>query len=152
MATAKEIIDAMSLSPHPEGGWYRETFRAAPLDGNEAQQARASCTCILYLLQKGERSHWHRVTDADEIWMYHAGAPLRLSVFDTIAEEFVLGPLQGETASASVLQAFVPKGAWQAAESLGEWSLVGCVVAPGFEFSGFEMAPPDFDPATLGNT
>lgn len=146
MLSAQEVIKAHGLSAHPEGGWYSETFRAAPViadarvdDGAE----RASSTCILYLLQKGERSHWHRVIDADEVWLYHAGAPLRLSVFDTKQEDFVLGPI-GE--DGTVLQAFVPKRAWQAAESQGDWTLVGCVVAPGFEFSSFEMAPPGFDP------
>lgn len=137
--SADDIIASLGLKPHPEGGHYLETFRDAP-----GADGRARSTAILFLLRNGERSHWHRV-DATEIWHYHAGDPLRLEIDDgrrrtTIA----LGPdvLNGEFP-----QGVVPAGAWQAAETMGAWTLVGCTVAPGFEFKGFELAPPGFDPA-----
>ncbi|HVZ98923.1 MAG TPA: cupin domain-containing protein, partial [Caulobacterales bacterium] len=113
---------------------YVETFRdAAGADG------RAHATAIYFLLQGGERSHWHRV-DAAEIWAWHAGAPLALSIDRT---SLVLGP---DLAAGERPQAVVPAHAWQAARSLGDWTLATCVVAPGFEFNGFELAPPDFRP------
>lgn len=137
--TAAEIIDALGLEPHPEGGWFRETWRAPAEDG-----ARASCTSIYYLLKAGERSHWHRV-DATEIWHYYAGAPLRLSLSEDgkTAREAVLGP--GLSAGQSP-QLIVNPGEWQAAQSLGDYTLVGCTVSPAFEFSGFEMAPQGWAP------
>ncbi|MGE0829605.1 MAG: cupin domain-containing protein [Hyphomonadaceae bacterium] len=122
------------MLPHPEGGHFVETFRdAAGPDG------RARATAIYFLLQRGERSHWHRV-DAAEIWLWHAGAPLSLKIERA---EKILGP---DLAAGQAPQAIVPTRAWQAAESLGDWTLVSCVVAPGFEFSGFELAPSDFTP------
>lgn len=141
---AEEVIRLLGLQPHPEGGFFRETFR----DGATDAAGRSRSTAIYYLLRDGEVSVWHRVTDAAEVWLYHAGAPLALqiSVDGTVAslETQVLGidPARGETP-----QAVVPAGAWQAARSLGEWTLVGCVVAPAFEFSSFEMAPPGWAPA-----
>jgi predicted cupin superfamily sugar epimerase len=139
MRSADDIIRALDLKLHPEGGHYRETFRDTHLvDG------RAASTAILFLLARGERSHWHRV-DAVEIWHYHAGAPLSLSVVDGAAEAiFRLG---ADISSDEIPQATVPARAWQAAESLGDWTLVGCTVAPGFEFSGFELAPKGWSPA-----
>ena len=139
MPSAQAIIDALKLQPHPEGGWYIQTFKdEAGSDG------RARSTAIFYLLEEGSRSHWHRV-DAVEIWHYHAGAPLELSLsMDGIdSRTLVLGPeiLAGQTP-----QGIVREGEWQSARSLGAWTLVGCTVAPGFEFSGFEMAPPDWQP------
>lgn len=134
---ADEIIAKLELKPHPEGGHFRETFRdAANIDG------RAASTAILFLLKAGERSHWHRV-DSTEIWHFHAGAPLRLEIDDGRRTVITLGPnvLRGETP-----QGIVPSGAWQAAQSLGSWTLVGCTVAPGFHFAGFELAPQGFDP------
>jgi hypothetical protein len=133
-----EIVARLGLKPHPEGGRYRETFRDIP-----GTDGRSRSTAILYLLAEGERSHWHRV-DAPEIWHYHAGAPLRLDIDDGVRRHrIVLGSdiLGGETP-----QGVVPAGAWQAAESTGAWTLVGCTVAPGFDFTGFELALPDFDP------
>jgi predicted cupin superfamily sugar epimerase len=127
--TAEAIIRKLELQPHPEGGWYRETWKGPDIGG------RASGTAILFLLQAGERSHWHRV-DADEIWLWHAGAPLVLSMGIDEAGETRLG-LGGE-----VVQAVVPTGWWQAARSLGAWTLVSCTVSPGFRFEGFELAPP----------
>lgn len=136
-ATADAIIAKLHLLPHPEGGHYRETFRDTP-----ASEARAKSTAILFLLKAGERSHWHRI-DATEIWHFHAGDPLRLDIDDGRRTSLVIGPdvLQGEAP-----QGIVPAGAWQAAESLGAWTLVGCTVAPGFEFQRFELAPPEFEP------
>jgi uncharacterized protein len=138
MPSATEIIAKLKLKPHPEGGHYRETFRDPRLvDG------RAASTAILFLLARGERSHWHRV-DAVEIWHYHAGAPLALSVVDGAAE--VVFRLGADISADEIPQVTVPARAWQAAESLGDWSLVGCTVAPGFMFEGFELAPAGWSP------
>lgn len=136
---AETIIRALGLKPHPEGGWFRETWRAKTNDGE-----RAVGTAIYYLLEKGQRSHWHRV-DATEIWHFHAGAPLRLSLSPdgTDAETLTLGPDLEEGARP---QAIVAAGCWQAAESLGPWTLVSCTVSPAFEFDGFELAPPGWKP------
>jgi predicted cupin superfamily sugar epimerase len=130
--TAEAIIRKLELQPHPEGGWYRETWKGPDIGG------RASGTAILFLLQAGERSHWHRV-DADEIWLWHAGAPLVLSMGIDEAGETRLGP---DVLGGEVVQAVVPTGWWQAAWSLGAWTLVSCTVSPGFRFEGFELAPP----------
>lgn len=140
---AEAVIRALALRPHPEGGHYRETWRAAPADGG-----RGAATAILFLLAAGERSHWHRV-DATELWLWHAGAALRLAQSaDGVGETGqVLGP---DLASGAQLQAVVPPGYWQAAESLGPWTLVSCVVAPAFQFSGFELAPPGWRPRAKG--
>jgi predicted cupin superfamily sugar epimerase len=137
--TAHDVIRLLDLKPHPEGGHYRETFR----DTRKVEGGRAASTAIHYLLARGERSHWHRV-DAAEVWHWHAGAPLRLQIAHgaTIATVTLGADLLG----GEVPQAIVPAGEWQAAESLGEWTLVGCTVAPGFEFSGFELAPKDWSP------
>ena len=139
MSTARQIIDTLGLTPHPEGGWYRETWRAEAAKG-----ARASGTAIYYLLQAGEFSHWHRV-DAAEIWHFYAGAPLALTVSPNghDAEAWRLGP---EIAAGQRPQLVVPAGWWQCATSLGAFTLVGCTVSPGFTFEGFEMAPPDWRP------
>ncbi len=134
--TTQEIIDHLNLHKHPEGGWYRETFRA------EAQ-GRSTGTCIYFLLCAGEVSHWHRV-DAAEIWLYHAGAPLVLSISETDtgpATDHVLGP----DLSIGAPQLVVPKDHWQSARTTGEFTLVSCAVTPGFEFEGFELAAPGFD-------
>lgn len=137
--TAADIIRLLDLRPHPEGGHYRETFRDRRCD----QTGRAASTAIYFLLARGERSHWHRV-DAVEAWHWHAGAPLRLDIHDGAAlASLTLGP---DLAAGERPQAIVPAGAWQAAESLGDWTLVGCTVAPGFEFSGFELAPKGWSP------
>lgn len=137
---ANEIIRLLDMKVHPEGGYYVETFRAPETD-------RAASTAIYYLLQADQVSEWHRV-DADEHWLWHAGGPLALT----------LSPPDGKGASAQTLgpdlrsgqrpQLTVPAKHWQTAESLGAWTLVSCVVAPGFEFDGFEMAPSDWRPET----
>ena len=143
MRSAKEIIALLELAPHPEGGWYRETWRAEAAEGE-----RASGTAIYYLLEAGDVSHWHRV-DAAEIWHWYAGAPLVLTVSANghDAEAMHLGP---ELATGQRPQRVVPEGWWQSAVSLGAWTLVGCTVSPGFEFQGFEMAPPDWRPSPRG--
>lgn len=137
MATAitpDEIIVRLGMTPHPEGGHYVETWR-----GPDGGGGRASATAIYFLLQPGERSHWHRV-DASEIWLHHAGGPLRLHVDHA---EVVLGV---DLAAGQRPQAIVPAGAWQAAEPVAGWVLVSCVVTPGFRFEGFELAPPGWSP------
>jgi uncharacterized protein len=137
--TAADLIRLLALAPHPEGGHFRETFRDTRTVGN----GRAASTAIYFLLARGERSHWHRV-DAVEIWHWYAGAPLRLSLNDgSHTTELRLGP---DVAAGERPQGVVPAGVWQAAESLGDWTLVGCTVAPGFDFAGFELAPPGWAP------
>ncbi len=137
MDEAERIIRALDLAPHPEGGWYRQTW-AGPQAGG-----RASGTAILFLLRSGERSHWHRV-DADEIWLWHAGAALILSMAADAggAREVRMGP---QVLAGEAVQAVVPAGWWQAARTTGAFSLVSCTVSPGFRFEGFELAPPGFD-------
>ena len=139
MSEAGRIIEALDLRPHPEGGWFRQSWVAEAGPGE-----RPAGTCILFLLKAGERSHWHRV-DSVEIWHFHAGAPLVLSLAGSEsgpAEDRVLGPdvLAGQSP-----QVIVPKDWWQAARSTGDWTLVGCTVSPGFRFEGFTLAPPGFD-------
>jgi predicted cupin superfamily sugar epimerase len=137
--TADEVIELLQLSPHPEGGHYRETFRDAASVGG----GRAASTAIYFLLRQGEVSRWHRV-DAAEAWHWDAGAPLALTIADGVGRHSVrLGP---DLAAGDRPQAVVPARAWQWAASLGAWTLVGCTVAPGFQFSGFELAPPGFEP------
>ena len=145
-ADAGEIIRALGLQPHPEGGHYRETFRDKVTLG-EGDEARAASTAIYYLLQAGEVSHWHRV-DAAEIWHWYAGAPLELTVSPDgkAAETLVLGT---DISAGQRPQGVVPAHAWQGARSLGAWTLVGCTVAPAFRFEGFEMAPPGWQPMSL---
>jgi predicted cupin superfamily sugar epimerase len=138
MSTAADIIAKLDLRPHPEGGHYRETFRDRHLVGD-----RPASTAILFLLARGERSHWHRI-DAVEVWHYYAGSPLKLEIVDGAKEEIVL--LGADVHADQVPQATVPARAWQAAESTGDWTLVGCTVAPGFDFAGFELAPKDWKP------
>jgi uncharacterized protein len=132
MSEADRLIELLDLKPHPEGGHFRETFR----DGNPG---RAYSTAIYFLLKAGEESRWHRV-DAAEVWHFYRGAPLELCVGK---QAYVLGP---DIDAAQAPQIVVPAGAWQAARSLGDYTLVGCTVAPGFEFNHFEMASEDFVP------
>ena len=134
---ADEIIARYGLVPHPEGGHYRESFRAVAADGG-----RGAVTSIYYLLKAGEIFHWHRI-DAVEIWHYHAGAALRLELSLDGVEVTSLRLGLDDGAEPHVT---VPVGAWQSARSEGAWTLVGCTVAPAFAFSGFELAPPDWRP------
>src|SRR4051794_12596553 len=144
--TAADIIRLLDLKPHPEGGHFRETFRDTRLvDGC------AASTAIYFLLARGERSHWHRV-DAVEVWHYYAGSALALEIAQrgsTAIERVTLGP---DLAAGERPQAVVPARAWQAAASLGDWTLAGCTVAPGFEFAGFELAPKGWSPGTAQAT
>jgi predicted cupin superfamily sugar epimerase len=134
--TVVDIIRLLDLAPHPEGGHFRETFR----DARTVEGGRAASTAIYFLLAKDERSHWHRV-DAAEAWLWHAGAPLVLEMAESDAGPVRRIKLGADLAAGERPQAVVPAGVWQAAESLGDWTLVSCTVAPGFEFSGFELAP-----------
>jgi uncharacterized protein len=137
---AEQVIAALGLRPHPEGGWFIETWRE-PAGAGE----RPASTAIYYLLRGGERSHWHRV-DATETWHFYAGDPLELGVHADGGEASVRHVLGGDLAAGQRPQAIVPAGAWQSARCLGEWTLVGCTVAPGFQFEAFELAPPGWDP------
>jgi uncharacterized protein len=140
--TAAEVIDRLGLARHPEGGWFKETFRDATTDAN----GRSASTAIYYLLAAGERSHWHRVLDASEAWHFYAGAALTLSIADPEgrgALDIALGP---DLAAGQVPQAVVPAGWWQAAAPAGDWTLVGCTVAPAFDFASFRLAPAGWAP------
>jgi predicted cupin superfamily sugar epimerase len=138
--SGNEVIRLLDLQPHPEGGWYRQTFKDTPAD-----EGRPASTAIYYLLQAEEASAWHKI-DAVEVWHYYAGAPLSLT----------LSPPDGQAATVHVLgpdlragarpQMVVPTSWWQTAASQGAWTLVGCTVAPGFNFDGFELAPRDWRP------
>jgi uncharacterized protein len=139
MLTASDIIARLGLKPHPEGGHYRETFR----DIRCGADGRAFSTAIYFLLARGERSHWHRI-DAIEVWHYYAGSALSLQIADDGGRRAVR--LGGDLAAGEQPQAIVPPYAWQAAESTGDWTLVGCTVAPGFDFAKFEMAPTGWEP------
>jgi predicted cupin superfamily sugar epimerase len=132
LVNAQDVVALLGLAPHPEGGWFRETWRSE------------AGTAIYYLLEEHQRSHWHRI-NADEVWHFYAGDPLALSVSaDGVGEErFVLGPDLG---AGHRPQHVVAAGAWQAAHPLGRWTLVGCTVSPAFDFAGFELAPPGWAP------
>jgi len=136
--TAEAIIARLGLAPHPEGGWYRQTWI------DERATGRPAGTCIYFLLRAGEQSHWHRV-DAAEIWHFYAGAALELRLAPDAAGPAVAHRLGPDVLGAEVPQVIVPPGHWQAARSLGGWTLVGCTVSPAFQFDGFELAPPGFD-------
>lgn len=137
--SADEIIAHLALQPHPEGGWYKETFR-----DEAGTNGRAHSTAILFLLAAGDVSHWHRV-DAVETWHWYAGAPLTLKIADEngAVRDLTLGP---DLFAGEHPQGIVPAHAWQSARSLGPWTLVGCTVAPGFQFEGFELAPEGWEP------
>lgn len=131
--TAQEVIARLDLQPHPEGGWYRQTY------------ADEASSLIYYLLEAGDCSEWHRVHDRTEVWHHYAGGPLALTVSPDghDAESWRLGP---DVMGVERPQAVVPAGWWQTAESLGRWTLVGCTVAPAFTFDAFEMAPKGWRP------
>lgn len=137
-ASAQELIETLGMARHPEGGWYVQTF-ADPITDN----GRARSTAIYYLLEAGDRSHWHRI-DAVEVWHFYAGAPLELSLSDGVAVD--RHRLGNDVVAGERPQVVVPEMAWQSARSLGDWTLVGCSVAPGFRFAGFELAAPDWQP------
>lgn len=141
--TADDVIARLELQPHPEGGWYRQTWEGPMQDG------RATGTCIYFLLKSGEASHWHRV-DAEEIWLFHAGDPLVLSLADTAAGPATPHMLGPDLAQGQHPQIRVPTDVWQSARPVSGlpgpvgWTLVSCTVTPGFRFEGFELAPPGF--------
>jgi uncharacterized protein len=137
--TAQDIVRMLDLKPHPEGGYLRETFRDARNVGG-----RSASTAAYFLLARGERAHWHRV-DAAEVWHWHAGAPLQLEIALAPGriERVTLG---GDISAGLRPQAVVPPHVWQAAQTLGDWTLLGCTVAPAFDFAGFELAPQDWSP------
>ncbi|WBO22468.1 cupin domain-containing protein [Sphingomonas abietis] len=141
MDDARAIIERLALAPHPEGGWYRETWRAAAPPGE-----RAGATAILFLLEAGQRSHWHRV-DAAELWLWHAGAPLRLLTAPDDAGPVERVALGGDVLAGELPQRLVPPHHWQSTETIGGWALVSCVVAPAFDFAGFTLAAPGWAPA-----
>lgn len=145
MTDASTIIETLGLAPHPEGGWYRETWRAPPGGGS----TRSAATAIHFLLEAGQRSHWHRV-DASETWLFHAGDPLRLMLAASDAGPVTSVVLGNDIAAGHAVQHVIAPDAWQAAEpgpvGRAGWSLVSCIVVPGFEFSGFTLAPPGWSP------
>jgi predicted cupin superfamily sugar epimerase len=138
--TAARVIQTLGLQRHPEGGWFAETFRDNPGGG------RGHSTAIYFLLEAGDRSHWHRVTDAAEVWHWYAGDPLKLQEASSGSgriETIDLGP---DLQNGQRPQHVVGAGHWQSAATTGDWTLVGCTVAPGFEFDSFVLAPPDWKP------
>lgn len=144
-STADALITQLDLAPHPEGGWYRETWRG-PANGD----GRAGGTAIVFLLRSGENSHWHRV-DAEEIWLWQGGDPLNLRIATSDDGPIETLRMGGAIAAGERLQGIVPTGAWQAASSATDsaehgYSLASCIVVPGFDFAGFTLAPPDWEP------
>jgi len=137
--SAAEIIRLLDLKLHPEGGHFREVFR----DVRQVDSGRAASTAIYFLLARGERSQWHRI-DAAEVWHFYAGAPLELKIAANGRHEVIT--LGNDLVAGQRPQAVVPAHAWQAARSSGDWTLIGCTVAPGFEFAKFEMAPAGWTP------
>jgi len=138
--SADRIIETLGLQPHPEGGHYRQTWVA---ENGSGLGGRPTGTCIYFLLKAGERSHWHKV-DAAEIWLYHSGAPLILSLSETEAGPAVDHLLTPDLTQGRP-QVIVPTNHWQAAQSMGDYTLVSCTVSPGFQFDGFTLAPEGFD-------
>jgi predicted cupin superfamily sugar epimerase len=148
MDTAEQVIAALGLTPHPEGGWYRETFRdlrPGPFDPAGPPGARGAFSVIYYLLRAGERSAWHRIKDAAEVWHHYAGAPLELWI-SLDGRQVTTSVLGSAFAHGELPQALVPAAAWQSARSRGDWTLAGCTVAPAFEFAALELAPPGWHP------
>jgi predicted cupin superfamily sugar epimerase len=141
MTEVEALIHALRLEPHPEGGWYRETWRADAAPGE-----RASATAILFLLEEGQRSHWHKV-DATELWLFHAGSPIRLETAATDAGPVRAARLGPDVMAGEQPQLRVAAGEWQSAEADRGWALVSCIVSPAFAFEGFELAPPGWAPA-----
>ena len=146
-ADAREVIARLALQPHPEGGWYRETWRGEAGGRGESLNggARGVATSILFLLEAGQRSHWHRV-DAAELWLHQGGGPLKLFTAKSDQGPVVEHRLGPDILAGDKLQQVVQPHEWQAAAALDTWTLVACVVAPAFEFAGFEMAAPGWAP------
>jgi predicted cupin superfamily sugar epimerase len=140
MDEVRDLIDSLGLARHPEGGWYRETWRAAP-----AGAQRSAGTSILFLLESGQRSHWHRV-DATELWIFQAGHALTLSTADADTDAISSIRLGADVRAGEQPQHVIAPGQWQSAQAGDGWCLVACVVVPGFRFEGFELAPPGWEP------
>ena len=142
MTDVAAVIAALGMQAHPEGGWFAETWRATAADG-----ARPSGSAILYLLEAGDRSHWHTF-DADEVWQFSAGDALELSIWDPAApsSQVVRHRLGPDLDNGDRPQAVVPAGCWQSARPLGAWTLVGCIVIPAFDFDTFRLAPEGWEP------
>ncbi|MEM9631934.1 MAG: cupin domain-containing protein [Pseudomonadota bacterium] len=138
--SAEQVVDLLKMQPHPEGGFYVETFRDEVADAN----GRAASTLIYFLLPEGVLSRWHKV-DAVETWHWYAGSPLELSISPDGKSKEIL-TLGNNLLAGERPQGIVPRDGWQQAQSLGTWTLVGCTVAPGFQFEGFEMAPDGWEP------
>jgi predicted cupin superfamily sugar epimerase len=142
--TADDLIQSLNLAPHPEGGWYRETWRAPAEEGQ-----RPASSAVYYVIRPGQRSHWNRV-DADEIWLWHAGDPLEVSMSPGEAGPVTTIRLGGNVGAGEYPQLIIPKGHWQAADpvegSAAGYTFISCIVAPAFEFSGFELAAPGWAP------
>lgn len=141
MDDAKRIIAELELAPHPEGGWFRETWRAPP----DMAGGRDAATAILFLLEQGQKSHWHRV-DAAELWLFHGGSPVTLRTAHGDDGPICERRLGADVLAGQTPQHLVKPGEWQGAEATEGWSLVACVVVPGFSFAGFELAPPEWQP------
>jgi predicted cupin superfamily sugar epimerase len=141
---ADELVRALDLAPHPEGGWYRETWRSRA-DGGE----RAAATAVYYVIEPGQRSHWNRV-DADEMWLWHAGDPLELSISETDEGPARTVRLGGRVGEGEEPQVIVPKGHWQSAVPVADgeagYTFLSCIVAPAFHFAGYELAEPGWAP------
>ena len=140
MSHARTLIDALALTPHPEGGWYRETWRADAPDGE-----RAAATAILFLLEEGQRSHWHRV-DATELWLFHAGSALLIETAPGDGGPVRVARLGLDVPAGEQPQVRIAPGEWQSATADRGWALVSCIVSPGFEFAGFTLAGPGWEP------
>lgn len=140
MTDPRRLIDRLRLDPHPEGGWYRETWRAQAPPG-----VRSPATAILFLLEQGRRSHWHRV-DATELWLFHSGSALSLRTAPGDSGPIREARLGGDVLAGEQPQIRVAAGEWQSAEAEEGWTLVSCIVSPGFEFAGFDLAPPGWAP------
>ncbi|HKH48710.1 MAG TPA: cupin domain-containing protein [Thermoanaerobaculia bacterium] len=138
--TAEQVALLLGLQPHPEGGFFRETFRDPAGDGG-----RGLSTAIYYLLRDGEVSAWHRVRDAAEVWHHYAGAPVDLTLSPD-GQSIEAVRLGSDLTAGERPQVVVPAGVWQTARAVGGWALVGCTVAPAFEFAAFEMAPEGWAP------
>jgi uncharacterized protein len=138
---AQRLIAELDLAPHPEGGWFRETWRAPA----SSPGGRDAATVILFLLEKGQKSHWHKV-DAAELWLFHAGSPIMLKTAQSDEADVSEVRLGADVLAGQRPQYLVAPGEWQAAEAGEGWALVACVVVPGFSFEGFELAPPAWAP------
>ena len=143
LSDAKALVEALCLAPHPEGGWYRETWRAEAAPGE-----RAAATAILFLLEEGQSSHWHKV-DATELWLFHAGSALALRTAPDDEGPVTTVRLGADVLAGEQPQIRIPPGAWQAAKADRGWALVSCIVSPGFDFAGFTLAPPGWAPGKV---